>query len=138
MGEFETTTRKGRVVYNRPEHYFNTKDLKRVYLSVEKNLGPILNIKLSDLDNLWFIMDAILKNYFRGHTLQLEEVEDPETMRELESIIQRISIDLLVEIIEKIPFIPQKYEYMIAEFIYWHTFRYIDDLIYHKRREKNK
>jgi len=136
MAEFETTTRKGRVVYNRRKHYFKMSDLKRIWERMKKDTDP---------DNGWTLEDIKTMRYLTGQFIELLSPEfrnmlEPdlgmEEKREIKGFLANTTIDLMIEIIEKVPFIPQRLERTIAEFIYWNMIYLLDSIIYPNKEKE--
>lgn len=130
MGKFETTTSKGRVVYGRKKHYFRPTDLLRIWRSVKKNIDPEKEIseetKMFFLNLGWDIIKAVEPDAQFSVKKETEQV----IVDQIENTIQNISIGLMVEMIEKIPFLPQKYELLIAENIYWSVWHFLNNLLH--------
>jgi len=117
-------TLKGRVVYNRKKHYFKTKDLIRIWNKV-KFVIPFEAVK--DLSVIGYLRE--LNTELTEIILPFSFTATPQEEEELKNFLDEVNIILLTEIVEKIPFIPNRLEEKIAEFIYWNVYRLVDRII---------
>lgn len=127
MGEYETTTRTGRVVYTRRRHYFKPQDLLRIYESIRINYPPI-EISQEDLSKLKTIRDSITEIYFP--VVEDEEKEELHSRYApgFEGMIQKLSVNMLEELFYHFGIRALTYE-KSAEDFYWLVWNSLDKLI---------
>lgn len=129
MAEFETTTRKGRVVYSRRKHYFSLRDVKRIWSSIKKTTDPDNGYSGEDIKIMQEMTKDFMELVYPRYAMIRKEMIPIEERTEIKTFISNTTIELMIEIIEKIPFIPQRLERTIAEFIYWNMIAFLDSIL---------
>lgn len=131
-------TQTGKIVYRRKRHPFGVKDLNRIWDSISDtfNYEPwtYTDADREGVERLRQKVGYFLGEYIPKSEEKMNQVNegfrnDLELLEGTKRLIAEISIDLLTEIIEKIPGIPQRLEREIAEWLYWTSVYGLDKLL---------
>jgi len=113
------TTRKGRVLYSRSPRVFTSKACLRIIKYSKRDSWDYEDLnrqKFNVRQNLFEIYKLIADWLEVGYKSDLKEekVLDLTLIEQLDQIIREITFNLMVEIIEKVPFIPNDLEDQLA------------------------